>query len=301
MSWWWENWIDPYDLYYHLSPLAAFVDGEDFAIDDLHAVTLADLNGPPGMQIYGSSGSRSAYIWLLYWAGNVTDASFRVTGLDPADYTLEYWDTFSNQATSSETIAVGSQGAVLDVPPFNRNIAIKLKAQLPSLYVSPASITTQVMNGDHPGHSQITIENLAFDSANYTISSSETWISPVPSFGSVGDEVDTIDLVYDTDGLVPGIYVAEINVASLEAPGEGLVVEIALTIEAIPIDPDFDGDCDQDDYGRFQACMADGPGPSPDCELFDLNDDDFVNLLDGMIFQSCMTGANVPLDVSCLE
>lgn len=301
MSWWWDNWIDIYNLYHHLAPLAAFLEGEDFAPEHLHEATATRLSGPPEMQIYGSSGSRSAYLWLLYWYGEISNASIRVTELDPGDYTVEYWNTFTGVLSSASTITVGTQGATLNIPTFHRNVAIKLKARLPHLVVSPLAIMTSAYHGFSPDIGQITIENTGHDTATYTISSSEPWITPDPAVGTIAEEADIIDLAYDTAGLLPGTHTAQVTVSSPEAPGEAPVVAITLTIHPIPIDPDFDGDTDQSDYGRFQACLAVGQSIAPGCETFDLNRDGYIDALDSQVFRSCMTGANIPLDPACLE
>jgi hypothetical protein len=64
---------------------------------------------------------------------------------------------------------------------------------------------------------------------------------------------------------------------------------------------DRDGDVDQSDFGRFQACMS-GPGveqDDPACEFALLDDDADVDIDDLGILQDCMSGSNVPADPHC--
>ncbi|UCD29264.1 MAG: hypothetical protein JSV03_01940 [Planctomycetota bacterium] len=62
-----------------------------------------------------------------------------------------------------------------------------------------------------------------------------------------------------------------------------------------PGDFDFDRDVDQEDCGRFQACLSgDGVLLEPGCEYADLQGDNDVDEFDFDIFYSCMAGPNNP-------
>ncbi len=66
-------------------------------------------------------------------------------------------------------------------------------------------------------------------------------------------------------------------------------------------DLDRDGDVDQEDFGRFQACFT-GPGLAqyePVCLPARLDEDEDVDQDDFRIFDSCMTRANLPADPNC--
>lgn len=81
----------------------------------------------------------------------------------------------------------------------------------------------------------------------------------------------------------------------------GAVVD-ALGCPAVsPGDFDGDGDVDQEDFGRFQACLS-GPGieqAAPACARAKLDEDGDVDLDDFAILQGCMSGANVSADPGC--
>jgi len=70
----------------------------------------------------------------------------------------------------------------------------------------------------------------------------------------------------------------------------------------VPGDFDRDGDVDQANFGRLQACLS-GSGVVylPGCELADLQSDGDVDQDDLMIFRRCMSGANVLADPNCAD
>mgnify|MGYP002622624720 CR=1 FL=1 len=73
-------------------------------------------------------------------------------------------------------------------------------------------------------------------------------------------------------------------------------------IPKVQADFDSDGDVDQSDFGKFQACLT-GPGVpqlDPACEPMRLDLDNDVDMEDFGIFQACITGANNPADLNCL-
>ena len=69
----------------------------------------------------------------------------------------------------------------------------------------------------------------------------------------------------------------------------------------VPGDFDRDGDVDQEDYGRFQACLS-GTGVSQDepaCQDAKFDGDIDVDPADAAMFQGCMSGPNVPGNQNC--
>ena len=66
-------------------------------------------------------------------------------------------------------------------------------------------------------------------------------------------------------------------------------------------DFDRDGDVDQSDFGRLQACLS-GPGftqDNPDCEFALLDGDDDVDADDFGLLQACLSGANISANPEC--
>jgi len=80
-------------------------------------------------------------------------------------------------------------------------------------------------------------------------------------------------------------------------------IRIFSVILLFPGDFDDDGDVDQEDFGRLQACYT-GPGIAqndPDCALARLDSDEDVDQGDFAIFQGCISGPNVPAAPDCAD
>jgi hypothetical protein len=68
----------------------------------------------------------------------------------------------------------------------------------------------------------------------------------------------------------------------------------------VAADVDADGDVDQEDYGRFQACLTDAPGMlTAPCAPLDMNRDAAVDHQDFDRFMACRSAFGVPLDPMC--
>jgi hypothetical protein len=69
-------------------------------------------------------------------------------------------------------------------------------------------------------------------------------------------------------------------------------------------DADGDGDVDQSDFGRWQACeTGDGGGVPPGCGCFDRDEgglgDGDIDGDDALAFEACATGPGIPVDAGC--
>lgn len=67
-------------------------------------------------------------------------------------------------------------------------------------------------------------------------------------------------------------------------------------------DLDDDGDVDQSDFGRLQACLSGmgQPSPDPNCGPADMDSDGDVDGADLTVFKKCHHGANIPDDPDCV-
>jgi len=74
-----------------------------------------------------------------------------------------------------------------------------------------------------------------------------------------------------------------------------------LTIMFPPGDFDLDGDVDQDDFGRFQACLSGDTVPQglPECRPAHMDGDSDVDKNDVALFLQCLSGPDVLADVDC--
>ena len=64
LYWWWHNYVEPYGLYRHYAPLAAFVRGEDFPARQWQPVRLSRPSLPVHLRVYGLVAGDRALLWL---------------------------------------------------------------------------------------------------------------------------------------------------------------------------------------------------------------------------------------------
>jgi hypothetical protein len=94
----------------------------------------------------------------------------------------------------------------------------------------------------------------------------------------------------------------KIWLAATDSNGQtGVSNVLTVQVMAVPTaDFDRDGDVDQADFGRFQACYtAQGQPVVAGCEDADLDADRNVDMNDFRVFQACMSGAHVTADPPC--
>lgn len=156
MTWWWDSYIDPLDLYPLFHGAAAFFQNEDLAANGYKTrrpvvagapATLLLLGAPDRMlgwvrsNAFSYDGLRAAYSKALRQAmaekrtlgtftpefAPVEGASWKLNGLDPGTYTVEWWDTAAGTVIVRDTLTVTADGATLAFPPFARDLAFKIK------------------------------------------------------------------------------------------------------------------------------------------------------------------------------
>ena len=78
---------------------------------------------------------------------------------------------------------------------------------------------------------------------------------------------------------------------------------LASATPALQTDTDRDGDVDQVDYGKFQACLTGStiPQNDPACVWARLDEDDDVDQNDFGLFLNCYSGPHVPAAPNCLD
>jgi uncharacterized protein (DUF362 family) len=149
-----------------------------------------------------------------------------------------------------------------------------------------------------------TVRNAGPGVLNYTIevqSDTPNWLAVTPSTGSSSGETDTITVAYSPAGLSPGTHAATITVADPASYNQMEVVTVMLTLTGFDVDFDNDGDVDQEDYARMQACLTGEltPQDDPACAGARLDGDLDVDTRDILLFQQCMSGPGTPADPCC--
>jgi hypothetical protein len=134
MSWWWDNVVDPTNLYFHFGPLAAFVRGVDFPGQNFVA-TSTDLTAPDGrpLRAFQLRGDSVVLVWLKnrqhQWTSPdpapIDGATLSLDGLADGAWQATWFDTRSPAAMSTPTNVVGGH-LTLEVPNFARDTALRL-------------------------------------------------------------------------------------------------------------------------------------------------------------------------------
>lgn len=168
--------------------------------------------------------------------------------------------------------------------------------------LSPTGINREILVGESlPGES-FTVRNAGDAPLNYAVASNVPWLTVSPSRGNSAGEPDTIAISYDVGGLSAGNYLAVITVEDGLASPKSAAVQVSVTVKPPPLPGDFDSDydVDQEDFGRFQACLS-GTGNSPPagCDKARMDADADVDQTDLQKFIGCMTGAGVAGDAQC--
>jgi alkaline phosphatase len=270
--------------------------------------------------------SPSSFTHTIDLGTSPPDDSFTLenTGIGTLSYTIsdnvDWLDVDTPSGTSSgepDTITItystaglggGTHNGLITISdPFARNtpqtIAVTITVIGPTIEVIPAAIDRTVVYSDALPNDTFSVRNAGGLTLYYTISETSDWLSVSPTEGDSTDESDAIDILYDLTGLAVGEHAALISVESDDAGNSPQIVTVTVTIEPIPGDMDHDGDVDQTDFGRLQACLS-GPGTvqnEPACADARLDTDGDVDQYDVEIFLGCQSGADVPADPHCAD
>ncbi|MBO3801425.1 MAG: cellulase family glycosylhydrolase [Thermoproteota archaeon] len=143
MLWWWDNYIDPFNLYYHYKALKEFLDGISFYNSNFSILSYDVINknlskASYNFKIYGLQNATFAMGWVksnMYnWfnvINNVTleevgDIKVRLSNLKDGNYTLELWNTYEGKVTSVSKVKVVGGEVIIDIPKFKKDFAFKL-------------------------------------------------------------------------------------------------------------------------------------------------------------------------------
>ncbi|MBN2270443.1 MAG: DUF5060 domain-containing protein [Sedimentisphaerales bacterium] len=137
MFWWWDQ-LDRQDAYGRYRPLALFLKGVSFSGLDPIKAALTDGDA----RILGYQGPDRAYFWLsdpkaAWWnlvveklePAETKPAAIEIRGLNPGDYSVEWWDTRAAAVVRTDRISLAAGTFRATVPAFKRDIACKVKRQ----------------------------------------------------------------------------------------------------------------------------------------------------------------------------
>ncbi|MEM2912916.1 MAG: DUF5060 domain-containing protein [Candidatus Bathyarchaeia archaeon] len=132
MSWWWDSYVEPYDLYGHYKALKTFLEGENLAL--LREKIMLNLDG---VRVLGLKNDSKALIWVQNkaskWYSIVEDEIKHVENLEiildgfkPGKYLIEHWDSFIGQIFKEQSVE--SDGKItLFIDRIERDFAAKIR------------------------------------------------------------------------------------------------------------------------------------------------------------------------------
>jgi len=141
MSWWWDNHIHPDNLYFHYKALSDFISGVNFPKENFKTIeSYKFVNTDRDIRLIGLKGEKNTLIWL--YDNNViynykkdipkillTGPNFllKLDNLNNGTYKVIYWDTYNSKSIKEEIIEVKDNIANIEVPNFERDIAIRIE------------------------------------------------------------------------------------------------------------------------------------------------------------------------------
>ena len=142
MFWWW-NFVDEKDLYFHYKPVALFNAGEDRRGKDWKLTSAvvrrgAELHGE--LQVLGRQNPTEAHLWVydaLIFSQNdgeryrhppsFVGSTLEVPGLEPGKYRVEFWNTYSGKVTGIREVDHRSGDFRVPLATVQADLAVKIK------------------------------------------------------------------------------------------------------------------------------------------------------------------------------
>lgn len=135
MTWWWDNVIDPENLYRVWPPLARFVEGIDFASEGFVAASTTPMHAGRRMRVQTLSGERVALAWVKdlghqWYAPDPQVIDGLVLEVDVASgaWTATVLDTRSGEVVATAE-HLSSAPLRLELPPFEKDVAVRFERE----------------------------------------------------------------------------------------------------------------------------------------------------------------------------
>lgn len=137
MTWWWDSYVDPLNLYYYFKPVSSYaarIPWNDSSLENVDEMKLDIPNFDIGA--HGYVNNKSAYLWLYdknylhigSRARRVEGSSIKLR-LEAGSYRVEWIDTYTGEAVSTGVKKAGGSGVPLEIPPWEKDIALIVTQQ----------------------------------------------------------------------------------------------------------------------------------------------------------------------------
>jgi len=147
MTWWWDSYVHPRDLYHVFGAFSRWIEGFDFIEQNPQPIQASfewkagTRPAPPPLRASGVIGKDRGLVWVQnpnhIWSNAkranykplaVKDAVVVLNGIRPGRWTVEYFDSHAGKVTKNITKIVGADGrCVIDLPETVWDAAFRLQ------------------------------------------------------------------------------------------------------------------------------------------------------------------------------
>jgi hypothetical protein len=144
LSWWWDNVVDPEDLYFHFGPIAKLVDGVAFDAQGFVPIRPSVTADGRHLAAYALRGTATVLAWVQnvdhQWLlfplpgpdpSPVEGATLALDGLADGGWTARWIDTYTSADVATEPVTVAGGSVALAVPTFAKDVALRMERSTP--------------------------------------------------------------------------------------------------------------------------------------------------------------------------
>ena len=136
MLWWWDNYVDAHDLYYHFGAVARFVRDIPWTTAGFRPLDASATS--PRLRVVGLRGKPITIAWLqnkdhTWWnavsgqEARPLDAEVSLRGFPDGRYEVQWWDTWRGRPARTETAQARGGTLRLRVEKLRRDVAVKIR------------------------------------------------------------------------------------------------------------------------------------------------------------------------------
>lgn len=138
MNWWWDNYIDKNNLYYHYKALADFLAGIDWNRKKIYFADDSD----PVLRVMGMKDDNITCFWMqnkrASWFNiiecknkpqTLKEYSFELAGYEKGSYQLEWYDTHKGNIFETQVLENDTGKLTIKLPEFKYDVALRLFLQ----------------------------------------------------------------------------------------------------------------------------------------------------------------------------
>lgn len=134
--WYWGQYIDPKDLYYHFQAVARFAENVPWTTAGFRTAKIASK--PDRLRALGLKGNSLSILWLqnmshTWWNvahGNpippIEAGTLEIADFDDGEYRIEFWDTRAGRIARADAARANQGRLRIGLPQIERDVAVKI-------------------------------------------------------------------------------------------------------------------------------------------------------------------------------